>query len=69
MGCLSDSGYCLAGVVWWGYDVKLIDNKNIIRVIFISCFLLSQVPRYVYRLSGKCLRGVWLLSERLWILS
>ena len=69
VGCLSDSGYCLAGVVWWGYDVKLIDNKNLIRVILISWFLLSQVPRYVWRLSGKCLSGAWWLSEWIWILS
>ena len=69
LGWLSDSGYCLAGVVWWGYDVKLIDNKNLIRVILISWFLLSQVPRYVWRLSGMCLSGAWWLSEWIWILS
>ena len=67
LGCLSDSRSYL-GWGGWGYDVKLIDI-NPIRVIFINWFLLSQVPLNVWRLSGKCLRGVWGLSEWPWILS
>ena len=54
--------------IGWGYNVTLIDI-NPIRVNLISWFLLSQVPRNVWRLSRKCLRGVWGLSEWLWILS
>ena len=67
---LSEWFWILSGVGWggWGYDVKLIDI-NPIRVIFISWFHLSQVPLNVWRLSGKCLRGVWELSVWLWILS
>ena len=38
-------------------------DKNLIMVILISWFLLSQVPQNSLRLSGKCLRGVWVLSE------
>ena len=69
LGCLSDSGYCLGWGGWGrGYDVKLID-ENLIRVILISWFLLSQVPQNAWRVSGKCLRGVWGLCEWLWILS
>ena len=77
LGCLNVawqmSGRCLglfewfwilSGVGWggWVYDVKLIDI-NPIRVILISWFLLSQVPRNVWRLSRKCLRGVWGFSD------
>ena len=78
--CLEDV-WEVSGVVWvtldivWGgvgvgegYDVKLIDT-NLIWVILISWFLLSQVPQNAWRLSGKCLRGVWGLCEWLWILS
>ena len=67
LGYLTDSGYCLGRLGWWGVRRGIID-KNLIRVILISWFLLSQVPRNVWRLSGKCLRGVWGLSEWLWIL-
>ena len=56
------------GWVGWGYNLILIDT-NPIRVNLISWFLLSQVPWNVWRLSGNCLRGVWGLSEWLWILS
>ena len=72
--CLEDV-WEVSGVVWvtldivWGgvgvgegYDVKLIDT-NLIRVILISWFLLSQVPQNAWRLSGKCLKGVWKVSE------
>ena len=78
--CLEDV-WEVSGVVWvtldivWGgvgvgegYDVKLIDT-NLIWVILISWFLLSQVLQNAWRLSGKCLRGVWGLCEWLWILS
>ena len=38
-GCLSDFGYCLGG-----YDMHAID-KHLIRLIFISFFLFSLLPR------------------------
>ena len=68
LGCLNESGYGLGSLGWWGVWREIV-NKNLIRVILISRFLLSQVPRNVWRLSGKCLGGVWGLSEWLWILS
>ena len=58
MGFLSDSGYCLGG-----YDMQAID-KHLIRLIFISFFLFSLLPRigqnvaYVGVFEG-CLEGVW----------
>ena len=60
-GCLSDSGYCLGG-----YDVQAID-KHPIRLIFISCFLFSQLPRNgqnvpYFGVSVGCLEGVWGVS-------
>ena len=60
-------GMCVCG--GGGEGVKLIDNKNLIRVILISWFLLSQLPQNVWRLSGMCLSGAWWLSEWIWILS
>ena len=66
VGCLSDSRYCLGG-----YDVQAID-KHPIRLISISCFNFSQLPRIgqncaivwcVCRVSELCLGGVCGLSE------
>ena len=71
-GCLSDSGYCLGG-----YDMQAID-KHLIRLIFISFFLFSLLPRIgqnvayigvsvgclegVWKVSGRCLEAVWKVS-------
>ena len=65
-GCLSDCGYCQGG-----YDVQTID-KYPIRLIFIKCYIISQLPRNGQNVpyfgvslgpvSGECLGGVWGLS-------
>ena len=55
---------------WTGHGsggVQVI-NKNPIGLIFISWFLFSQLPRIssnvpYFGVSGKCLGGVWGLSE------
>ena len=47
---------------WGRYDVKSIDN-NPIRIILISWFPFSQLPRSVWRVSGRCLRGFWEVSR------
>ena len=52
---------------WGGYDMQAID-KHLIRLIFISFFLFSLLPRigqnvaYV-GVSEGCLEGVWEVSE------
>ena len=65
-GCLSDFGYCLGG-----YDVQAIDN-NPIRFIYFTVFpflpVASDWSKHaifwgVCRVSGRCLVGVWELSE------
>jgi len=70
--CLSDSGYCLGGC-----DVQE-TNKHQIRLTFTSLFLFVTVASDwskcaifwgVCRVSGRCLGGIWGLSEWLWILS
>ena len=60
-GCLSYSGYCLGG-----YYLQAID-KHPIRLIFISLFLFSQLPRIgqnvpYFGVSVGCLEGVWEVS-------
>ena len=60
-GCLSDSGYCLGS-----YDMQAIDNHPI-RLIYISVFLFSQLPRNghnvpYFGVSAGCLEGVWEVS-------
>ena len=60
-GCLSDSGYCLGG-----YDMQAID-KHLIRLIFISFFLFSLLPRIGQNVayigvSVGCLECVWEVS-------
>ena len=57
-GCLSDSGCCQEG-----YDVQE-TNKHPTRLIFISLFLFSQLPRIgqnmlYFGVSVGCLEGVW----------
>ena len=61
MGCLSDYGYCLGGC-----DMQAIDNQPI-RLIQISFFLFSQLPRIgqnlpYFGVSVGCLEGVWEVS-------
>ena len=50
-----------------GYDVKSIDNdKNQIGIILIKWFFLSQLPRSVWRVSGRCLEVVWVTLDTVW---
>ena len=60
-GCLSDYVYCLGA-----YDMQAIDNHPI-RLIYISVFIFSQLPRIghnvpYFGVSVGCLEGVWEVS-------
>ena len=67
-GCLSDSGYFLGGMMCKKQINIQADSFSLAYSFF------SQLPRIgqnvlYFGVSGRCLRGVLVLSEWLWILS